>query len=318
MIRIPPAISPTNTLRADVLKGLAANPKKLPSKYLYDEVGSALFEEICELPEYYVTRVELGIMAQHVDEIARLVGPYCVVIEYGSGSSRKTRMLLDRCENLIAYVPIDVACRQLEEASAAIADDYPDLAVLPVCADFTNPPELPLENLEAHRRVVYFPGSTIGNFDRAEALSILRRAQQLCGPGGALILGADLKKDPSVFQSAYNDAQGVTAAFNLNYLVRLNRDLGADFEPTDFWHHAFYNPQAGRIEMHLVSKRAQHVNVAGRRFSLCEGESICTEYSHKYSIAELRDLLSSAGFETRRFWTDERRCFSVVYAHCRG
>jgi L-histidine Nalpha-methyltransferase len=304
---------PPNQFRADVLRGLSARAKEIPSKYFYDEAGSKLFDRICELEEYYPTRTELAIMRQHAGEMAALVGPGCLLAEYGSGSSVKSRLLLDRLEAPAAYVPIDISREHLLESAAALARDYPHLEVLPVCADFTRPFDLPATARRPWRRVVYFPGSTIGNFTPDEAVKLLRRTARLGGPGSGLLLGVDMKKEPQVLHAAYNDARGVTAAFNRNLLVRINRELGADFQPEQFWHHACYNPTEGRVEMHLVSRQGQRVRVAGEVFALAEGESIRTEYSYKFGPTDLRRLAAASGYEVRGAWTDGGRYFSVLY-----
>jgi L-histidine Nalpha-methyltransferase len=298
--------------RADVVQGLRAPVKTLPCKYYYDEIGSELFEQITRLPEYYPTRTELAIMVRHAADMADLLGPRCLLIEYGSGSSAKTRLLLDRLRDPAGYVPIDVSGAYLRRSAETLAADYPHLPVLPVCDDFTRSLELP-EVAAAARRVVYFPGSTIGNFTPAEAVSLLRRTAQLCGPGGALLLGVDLRKNPRVIEAAYNDARGVTAAFNRNILVRINRELAGDFAVEQFDHRAFYDAVEGRIEMHLVSRCAQWVHVGDAEFFFAAGESIRTEYSHKYHLRGLRQLAAASGFSVAKVWTDPRKYFGVSY-----
>jgi|SRR5579875_1614163 len=304
---------PVDDFRADVIRGLSARNKEVPSKYLYDETGAQLFEQICELPEYYPARTELTILRHDSAEITALLGAGCLVIEYGSGASVKTRLLLDQLAAPAGYIPIDISREQLRETARALAGDYPHLQVQPVCADFSMPLEVPAVTTHVERRVVYFPGSTIGNFTPGAARQLLRQTARLCGRNGALLMGADLKKDPRVLDAAYNDRQGVTAAFNRNLLVRINRELQADFDTAGFWHHAFYNPREGRVEMHLVSRADRRVSVGGEQFAFAEGESICTEYSHKYSLRELRALAEAAGFSVQKVWTDERRYFSVLY-----
>lgn len=308
----------TNEFRSDVLRGLSASKKTLPCKYFYDEAGSKLFDRICTLPEYYLTRTELKILRRHGREIAALLGPGCVLVEYGSGNSLKTRILLDNMVAPAAYVPVDVACRQLHESARALARGYPRLALYPTCADFTRLEEPPRVGGRFARRAVYFPGSTIGNFIPDEARRLLALAAKVCGPGGALVLGADLKKDPRLLEAAYNDRQGVTAAFNLNLLARINRELGASFRTDHFFHRAFYNPREGRMEMYLVSRLQQRIHVSGHEFLFLEGESICTEYSYKYSLSDLHDLAEAAGFELERTWTDELDYFSVHYLTVRA
>jgi dimethylhistidine N-methyltransferase len=299
--------------RADVLSGLAAPEKTLSCKYLYDQAGSQLFERICALPEYYPARTELAILRRHSAEMAELLGPDCLLLEYGSGSSTKTRLLLDHLDRPAGYVPIDISREHLRASARALARDYVDLEVRPVCADFTAPLTLPSPTRPARTRVVYFPGSTIGNFVPAVAQTLLQETARLCGSGGALLLGADLKKDPRLLHAAYNDRQGVTAAFNLNLLVRINRELSADFQIDRFCHYALYNPRAGRIEMYLLSRIAQRASVAGHEFFFAEGEAICTEYSHKYSLADLHTMAQRAGFAVDRIWTDELNYFGVLY-----
>ena len=299
--------------RADAMRGLTRRRKTLPCKYLYDSTGSRLFEEICRLPEYYLTRAELGILRRHAAEIADWLGENCLLIEYGSGASVKTRWMLDHLASPAAYVPIDIACEQLVESSAALAEDYRDLTIRPVCADFTRPFALPFEDLPVRRRIVYFPGSTIGNFSNANAVRLLRRTARLCGPGGGLLLGADLKKSPRILKAAYDDRRGVTAEFNMNILARMNRELGADFRIDRFGHRAVYNPRRSRIEMHLVSGRDQSAALSGRAFRFVKGESIRTECCHKYNLEDLGRLGAAAGFHLAKIWTDERRYFSVSY-----
>ncbi len=314
--QLPPADifkAAARQFRADVLRGLRAPKKELPCKYFYDEVGSALFEQITELDEYYPTRTELGIMERHAAEMAQLLGPRCLLIEYGSGSSFKTRHLLDRLRDPAGYVPIDVSGEHLRRSARALGEEYPDVEVLPLCADFTRSLRLPACRKTAARRVVYFPGSTLGNFTPEAALALLRQTAVLCGHDGGLLLGVDLLKDPRVLEAAYNDRRGVTAAFNRNLLARINRELGADFDIEQFAHRAFYNSAHGRIEMHLVSRRDQVVRVGGVPFFFAAGESIHTENSYKYSLAALADLGRASGFAAERVWVDEHQNFSVAY-----
>jgi dimethylhistidine N-methyltransferase len=296
--------------RADILRGLRAAPKALPCKYFYDETGSRLFERITKLDEYYPTRSELAIMGRHAPEMAALLGRRILLIEYGSGTSLKTRLLLDHLHEPAGYVPIDISVEVLRDSAEALAEEYPHVEIMPVCADFTRQVALPVGDMRPRRRVVYFPGSTIGNFTPDEATALLR---QTAGLADALLLGVDLKKDPRVIEAAYNDRRGVTAAFNLNLLARINRELDGDFRLDQFWHHAFYNPRHGRIEMHLVSRQDQRAHLAGEEFAIAEGESIRTEYSYKYSPGDVRDLAARAGFEVARTWTDDQRRFCVAY-----
>jgi dimethylhistidine N-methyltransferase len=308
-------------LRETVLAGLRARPKALPAWLFYDALGAELFTDITRLDAYYPTRVELGILRANAGAIAALLGPGVVLLEYGSGEATKVRLLLDalRAQGAhggpSAYVPIDVAGDQLREVTAHFTSAYPQLAVVPLEADYTAPFALPpLPAAAAHaRRVAFFPGSTIGNLHPRDAEAFLRRIAATCGAGGALVLGVDLKKDPEVLHAAYNDPEGVTAAFNRNLLVRLNRELDATFDVDRFDHHAFYDPGLGRIEMHLVSRDAQTVQVAGEPVTFARGESIWTESSYKYDLAELETLAAAGGFAVGRVWVDPAEWFAVLY-----
>jgi dimethylhistidine N-methyltransferase len=296
-----------------VLAGLRRPRKRLPCKYFYDAEGSRLFDRICELPEYYLTRTELAIMHRHAGEMAAAIGRRATLIEYGSGSSTKTRVLLDRLDAPAAYVPIDISGEHLLRSAGALADVYPHVEVHPVCADYTTRFDVPEPQAPSRRRAVYFPGSTIGNFEPDDAARFLRGIARVCGPGGGLLIGVDLKKDPATLHAAYNDAAGVTAAFNLNLLARLNRDVDADFNVSAFAHYAFYNPRKGRIEMHLVSRAPQAVNVGGETIRFAQGESVFTESSYKYTLVDFAQLAVAAGFTPQRVWTDAERRFSVHY-----
>ena len=295
----------------DARAGLRAQPKTLPCKYLYDTRGSQLFERICELPEYYPTRTELEIMREHAGAMARALGPDVLLVEYGSGSSLKTRLLLDVLKNPAAYLPVDISREHLLASAAALQAEYPSLRVEPVCADFSTPFKLPAPARVARRRVVYFPGSTIGNFSFAHAAQLLAEARALCGDGGALLVGVDLRKDRATLERAYDDAQGVTASFNLNLLQRMNRELDADFQLAQFRHRALWNEEHARIEMHLVSAVAQEVQLDGERFQFRAGESICTEHSHKYTPESFARLAERAGLRVVRAWKDPAARFSV-------
>jgi L-histidine Nalpha-methyltransferase len=299
--------------RADVLRGLRRRSKRLPSKYFYDEAGSQLFDRICDLPEYYPTRTELTILRAEAPAIADRLGPNCLVIEYGSGSATKTRLLLDALDRPAGYVPVEIAREHLKRSAVAIAAEFPQLAVFPVYADFTRPFKLPSPAMSSSRRAVYFPGSTIGNFGPAAARRLLAGMAELVGQGGAVLIGVDLKKDPRVLEAAYDDAAGVTAAFNRNLLVRINRELDGGFQPDSFAHHALYNPTYGRIEMHLVSRRRQTVRLGDARIEFEEGESILTECSYKYTVRGFQALAAAAGLRARQVWTDDRRWFSVQF-----
>jgi dimethylhistidine N-methyltransferase len=305
--------SSNNALLADVLAGLQASQKTLPCKYFYDELGSQLFDRICDLEEYYPTRTETSILCQHVGEIAALFAPGTLFVEYGSGSSTKTRILLDHLRELAAYVPVDISREHLGATSARLAQSYPHLEILPICADYTDHFDLPDLGFKPTRVTAFFPGSTIGNFHPDEAIEFLTRIAHLCGDRGGLLIGVDLKKDLSTLELAYNDRSGVTAEFNLNLLQRINREVGADFDLTKFHHHALYNPWQGRIEMHLVSRIDQKVHVGGHEIVFEAGESILTECSYKYTLAQFADLARKAGFAVKKVWTDPREFFSVQY-----
>ena len=298
---------------SDVLDGLRKSRKELPSKYFYDERGSHLFERICTLEEYYIPDTEMKIMETCIDEIVQLMGENIVLIEYGSGNSTKTRFLLDHLRNPSAYVPIDICHEQLVQAAKELASKYPDLEVLPVCADYTGEFELPACNRLAQQRIVYFPGSTIGNFTPEKAIHFLRHIAEICGPGGGLLIGVDLEKDPDILYKAYNDTRGVTAAFNLNLLERINRELNGNFQPEWFEHRALYNPDEGRVEMYLISLREQEIKVDDTTILFREGESIFTESSYKFSLDGFKQLAEAAGFEVRHVWTDRKQWFSVQY-----
>lgn len=297
-------------LVADALAGLSAPRKTLPCKWLYDAEGARLFEAITRLPEYYPTRTETQILTDQAAAIADAVGPGAAVIEFGPGDGAKGALLLQGLHAPAAYVPVDIAPEWLEAAAARVARARPGLAVLPVVADFTEAFALP-RRLGAAPRLGFFPGSTIGNFEPAEASAFLRRARSTLGAGARLLLGADLVKDAAVLEAAYDDAAGVTAAFDLNLLHRLNREAGADFDPAGFRHRAVWNPALERIEMHLVAQRPQQVHLAGRVFRFAAGETIHTESSHKYRPERLRALAAAAGWRADRMWTDPSQLFSV-------
>jgi L-histidine N-alpha-methyltransferase len=299
-------------MREEVLRGLQSEPKTLPPKLFYDETGAALFEQICELPEYYLTRAELEILRARSAEIAELAGPRVALLEYGSGAGVKIRLLLDALERPAAYVPIDISREQLGRVARELAAEYPDVAIRPLNADYTLPlavPPLP----EGSRRVAFFPGSTIGNFHPMEAAIFLGRVRRAVGKGRALVLGVDRRKRAATLNAAYDDASGVTARFNLNILARLNRDLHAHFDLRTFEHRAFFNSRASRVEMHLVSRIEQIVKVSGEPIHFEKGESIWTESSYKYDRARLEELIETAGFRTRKLWTNRRRQFWVAY-----
>jgi dimethylhistidine N-methyltransferase len=301
----------------EVLGGLQKPHKVIPSKYLYDKRGSKLFEEITELDEYYPTATELGIMDQYAEEMAQHMEEQCCLIEFGSGSSRKTRLILDRLKNPAGYVPVDISKEHLAQTAHALNTDYPELEVLPVCADFTGHFDLPQTQKAYRKKVVYFPGSTIGNLSQQDAQRFLRETAKLCETHGGLLIGVDLKKEVSIIERAYNDRKGITQAFNLNVLLRINRELGANFDSTKFRHHAFYNEPNGRIEMHLVSTEDQTVQLDGARISFRKSETICTEHSYKYHPEEFEALAKDAGFDVKRLWMDEKKLFSIQYLEVR-
>ena len=302
-----------NIFMREVIAGLSAEQKRIPSKYFYDEKGSQLFDEICELEEYYPTRTEMGIMTQYVDEMIECIGKDAALIEYGSGSSLKTRILLENHNALASYIPIDISKEHLHASAARLRALFPHIEIAPVHADYSSEIMLPEPWQHTGRKVVYFPGSTIGNFTPDEAVDFLKRVRNLCSPSGGLLLGVDLKKDVNRLEAAYNDAKGVTAAFNVNVLDRINRELGANFVTQDFAHHAFYNEEAGRIEMHLRSEKDQVVAVGGERFAFDAGETIHTENSYKYTLKEIAVVGREAGLKVERVWTDEAHLFSVQF-----
>ena len=311
----PPELSiPASEFALDLMHALASRPRSISPKYFYDEEGSRLFDRICELPEYYPTRTELAILADNAEEIAAHMGPQAELVEFGAGSLRKVRLLLDAMDQPARYLPIDISGEHLAHAAATLQFEYPDLEVQTMVADYTKRLMLPALWPGSRRRVGFFPGSTIGNFTPDEALHFLKSAGQVLR-GGALLLGADLVKDPDVLHAAYNDAQGVTAAFNLNLLARANRELGTDFVLDRFAHSAFYNAPHQRIEMHLLSRRRQQVALGGECYEIGEGETLHTENSCKFTIEGLRALAIRAGFRPGPVWTDAERLFSVHWLH---
>ena len=299
----------------DIVAGLTGVPRSIPSKYFYDETGAELFDRICALDEYYPTRTEVGILREHLPEIATWAGRGTRIVEFGSGSGLKTRLLLRSLDQPREYLPVDINAPQLGDNAALLRRDFPTLQVTPVPGDYAARLRLP-HNLEAKRTIIFFPGSTIGNFEPAEALAFLQHARGLAGREGGLVIGVDLKKDRATLERAYNDALGVTAAFNLNVLAHVNALADADFDLSGFEHVAFYNERASRIEMHLRSSRRQTVTLGGARqgpvvLHLHRGEQILTEHSYKYGVEEFRELAAQAGFVPRDSWTDARRWFSV-------
>jgi dimethylhistidine N-methyltransferase len=305
-----PRGQPQSAFAADVIEGLTTFPKRLPPKYFYDEAGSELFERITELPEYYPTRTELGILEQNAPAIAALFDADSALIEFGSGSSRKARILLGGSPALTAYVPVDISPEMLNGEAAALRRDFPKVSVLPLAADFTRPFKLP-PAIAGRNHAGFFPGSTIGNFEPSEASTFLRNAGRILGPGALFIVGVDLIKAPEILHAAYNDAAGVTAKFNLNLLARINHELGADFDLDAFEHRAFYNRERHRIEMHLASTKCQRVRVCGEAIDFRAGETIHTENSYKYSVQSFGALARGTGWNPVFVWMDPNHYFSV-------
>jgi dimethylhistidine N-methyltransferase len=299
-------------LLLDVQHGLRQPQKRLASKYFYDARGSQLFEDICAQPEYYLTRVELELMREHVDAIAAVLGPDALLIEYGSGSGLKTELLLERMQRPSAYAPVEIARDALDASIGRLAARFPRIEMLPVCADFTRGVVAPRPSRPPSRTLVYFPGSTLGNFDTHEAIALLRQMRSQIGIRGGALVGIDLKKDVAIIEAAYNDAAGVTARFTLNLLVRLNRELGAEFNLRQFRHRAVYNALAGRIETHIVSLAAQDVRIAGEVFRFDLHEAMLVEYSCKYSLEDFARLAQKAQLRVEQHWTDARQQFAVV------
>lgn len=302
---------------SEVVAGLSRPHKMLPCKYLYDEQGSNLFNEICELEEYYPTRTENQILRKNISEIAGLIGWGCRLVEFGSGTSAKSRYLLTHLPYMSGYIPIDISGPQLLESAAQLAREFPKLEISPLEADYGEIVELPRTRRRPCRTVAFFPGSTIGNFEPNEAVPFLSNIASLCGGDGALLIGVDRKKEKRILERAYNDRQGVTAKFNLNLLARANRELGADFDLSSFRHRAPYNESLGRIEMHLVSTRPQIVHLDSQEFSFDEGEYITTEYSYKYTLQGFAGLALRAGFELVKSWEDRNHFFSVLFLRVR-
>ena len=294
-------------------RGLSLKAKRLPSWLFYDERGSALFDEICAQPEYYLTACELALMREHVQDIADSLGSGVRVVEYGSGSGRKTRLLLQHLDAPVAYVPVEISPMPLQESIARLAVEFPQLPLQPLCADFSKPLRLPIAPSAPRRTVIYFPGSTIGNFESREAVELLRKMRKEMGEAGGILIGVDLKKDAARIEAAYNDSAGITAQFTLNMLTRLNREIGSNFDLSEFAHRARYNPMAGRVETQIISRCAQQVSFGRARVKLRAEEAIQVEYSCKYSLEEFAGLAAKAGLAVERVWLDAQRMFSVQY-----
>ena len=303
-----------NPIRPNVIEeiklGLRETPKRISPKYFYDARGSALFEQITQLPEYYLTRTEISILDENKEELSEIIGKSCCLIEYGSGSSRKVRLLIDAIDPRF-YVPVDISKEHLHESAQAIHNDFDSLRVYPTCADYTTPVELP-EVIDGAPRCGFFPGSSIGNFEREDALRFLTNLRRDIGPGGHCIIGFDSRKPKSILEPAYNDKKGVTASFNLNLLTHLNRTIGTDFDPSKFRHHSFYDETLGRVEMHLVSESTQKVTLEGETFHFSSNESIHTENSYKYSLTEVKQLAQQSGMSFVTHWEDRQAWFYVV------
>jgi dimethylhistidine N-methyltransferase len=298
---------------SEIVDGLSAEQKQISPKYFYDERGSQLFDQITRLPEYYLTNTELGIMRDNIAAITEKVGKQASLIEFGSGSSLKTRVLLEHLSELAAYVPVDISADHLHASAEEIRAEFPHIDVLPVVADFTKTFQLPQPMVMPVRNVVYFPGSTIGNFEHEMAMELLRVMYHEAGKGGALLIGVDLQKDPEVIENAYNDSAGVTAEFNLNMLRHLNRDYGANFDVDEFAHSANYDPDKGRVVIELVSQANQTFEVGNKAFDIADGEAILTEYSHKYTLEGFSAMAAEAGFTVESVWADEYQLFSVQF-----
>ena len=301
--------SSRDEFESDVIAGLRQRPASIPPKYFYDAKGSQLFDAITELPEYYPTRTEIKLLQQHADEIARTVGTGSLLVEPGGGSCAKVHILLKGLQPC-AYVPMDISSDHLQMAAKELAAQFPWLEIHAACTDFTRQMALPPSAPEG-TRVAFFPGSSIGNFDPSGAVAFLQSIAELVGAGGYLLIGVDLKKDKTLLEAAYDDAQGVTAAFNLNLLKRINRELGGDFDLAQWRHQARYNEACGRIEMHLQSRVAQAVHIAGQTFEFSAGETIHSENSYKYGVDEFIQLATQAGFASQQVWVDDEQLFSV-------
>lgn len=298
---------------ADVINGLSRPQKALQCKYFYDEVGSRLFDQICELEEYYLTRTERKIIVDNAEEMAEQIGTEVMLVEFGSGSSIKTKILLDTLQDPVAYVPLDISEDHLIKTANDLREKYPHIEILPLVADFTKPFELPQSNRPVSHSAVFFPGSTIGNFLPEEATQMLKTIANVLGPDGGMLIGIDLQKDITTIEAAYNDSKGVTDAFNLNVLHRVNRELGGNFNVDHFKHYAAYNADKGRVEIYVVSQCEQTVAIAGTQFEFAAGEKVFTEYSHKYTIDGFVALAQQAGFALHKHWTDENQLFAVLH-----
>ena len=306
----------TSEFFSDVVAGLSSEPRTLPCKYFYDARGAALFQKICELPEYYITRTEIDILDRHRAEIAAHLGANIELIGLGTGAGTKTRILIEALEKPAVYIPVDISEKQLRQSTGLFRQIFPTLEILPVCADYLQPFDLPSPRHKAARNIVYFPGSTIGNFDPIGATEFLQRVADFCGRDGGLLIGVDLRKDRHVIEAAYNDKAGVTAQFNLNLLVRANREIGADFDLRYWRHYANYDSSNSRIEMYLISEADQRVRIEDRQFDFRTGERILTEYSYKHTRESFAALAANAGFDFEKMWTDQEALFGIFYFTC--
>jgi L-histidine Nalpha-methyltransferase len=306
----------TSEFFSDVVAGLSSEPRTLPCKYFYDARGAALFQKICELPEYYITRTEIDILDRHRAEIAAHLGANIELIGLGTGAGTKTRILIEALEKPAVYIPVDISEKQLRQSTALFRQIFPTLEILPVCADYLQPFDLPSPRHKAARNIIYFPGSTIGNFDPIGATEFLQRVADFCGRDGGLLIGVDLQKDRHVIEAAYNDKAGVTAQFNLNLLVRANREIGADFDLRYWRHYANYDSSNSRIEMYLISEADQNVHIEDRQFDFRTGERILTEYSYKHTRESFAALAANAGFNFEKMWTDQEALFGIFYFTC--
>ena len=306
----------TSEFFSDVVAGLSSEPRALPCKYFYDARGAALFQKICELPEYYITRTEIDILDRHRAEIAAHLGANIELIGLGTGAGTKTRILIEALEKPAVYIPVDISEKQLRQSTALFRQIFPTLEILPVCADYLQPFDLPSPRHKAARNIVYFPGSTIGNFDPIGATEFLQRVADFCGRDGGLLIGVDLQKDRHVIEAAYNDKAGVTAQFNLNLLMRANREIGADFDLRYWRHYANYDSSNSRIEMYLISEADQNVHIEDRQFDFRTGERILTEYSYKHTRESFAALAANAGLNFEKMWTDQVALFGVFYFTC--
>lgn len=300
--------------KREVIEGLSQSPKRIPSKLFYDEEGSRLFEAITRLEEYYLTRTEISILREHLPEMAALIGPSALVIEFGTGAGVKTRILLEALDAPRAYIPIDISREQLAHASRELAQEFPSLDIQPLWTDYTDSLTLPAVRDGAGQHVIFFPGSTIGNFQPDEAIAFLRRAASLADPRGSLLIGFDRVKDPRILEAAYNDKLGITARFNLHLIERIAEEFGARISPQDFEHFAFFNERESRIEMHLIASKPLILSLDGEEIHLTNGEHIITEYSYKYTPDAFREILARSGFELENRWTDPNESFEVCYA----